>query len=85
LEQKKRLSLPFNIFISLNFSLVQWIEADGMGEGKGKNTKYHKAAVVGDTIGDPFKDTSGNNFSGCFHFFHQRIFFKSFAEPSFVS
>jgi len=37
----------------------KWIEANGLGEGKGKNTKYHKAAVVGDTIGDPFKDTSG--------------------------
>jgi len=37
----------------------KYIEANGLGEGKGKKSDNHKAAVVGDTIGDPFKDTSG--------------------------
>merc|ERR1712025_988118 len=37
----------------------KYIEANRLGVEKGKGSKEHEAAVVGDTIGDPFKDTSG--------------------------
>lgn len=56
------LTCGFVLAVSLNNSGGAWdnakkyIEKGNLG---GKGSPAHKAAVVGDTVGDPFKDTSG--------------------------
>ena len=37
----------------------KYVEKGALGEGHEKGSDTHSATVVGDTVGDPFKDTSG--------------------------
>jgi len=56
------LTTGFTLAIMLNNSGGAWDNAKKYiekGSHGGKGSEAHKAAVVGDTVGDPFKDTSG--------------------------
>ncbi len=56
------LSAGFVLAIMLNNAGGAWDNAKKFierGNHGGKNSEAHKASVVGDTVGDPFKDTSG--------------------------
>ena len=56
------LSCGFALAIFLNNAGGAWDNAKKYvesGEYGGKGTDAHKAAVIGDTVGDPFKDTAG--------------------------
>ncbi|MCP4653787.1 MAG: sodium/proton-translocating pyrophosphatase, partial [bacterium] len=56
------LTAGFTLACMLNNAGGAWDNAKKHIEGGahgGKGSDAHKAAVVGDTVGDPFKDTSG--------------------------
>jgi len=56
------LTCGFVLAVTLNNSGGAWDNAKKYiekGAHGGKGSDAHKAAVVGDTVGDPFKDTSG--------------------------
>lgn len=56
------LSAGFVLAVMLNNAGGAWDNAKKFierGNFGGKNSDAHKASVVGDTVGDPFKDTSG--------------------------
>ena len=56
------LTCGFVLAVTLNNAGGSWDNAKKFiekGAHGGKGSDAHKAAVVGDTVGDPFKDTSG--------------------------
>ena len=58
------LTTGFTLAVMLNNAGGAWDNAKKYiekGNFGGKGSDSHKAAVVGDTVGDPFKDTSGHS------------------------
>ena len=56
------LTAGFTLAVFMNNAGGAWDNAKKFiekGNYGGKGSDSHKAAVVGDTVGDPFKDTSG--------------------------
>ena len=56
------LSAGFTLAVFMSNSGGAWDNAKKMieeGNFGGKGSEHHKATIVGDTVGDPFKDTSG--------------------------
>ena len=56
------LAAGFTLAVFMSNSGGAWDNAKKMieeGNFEGKGSENHKATIVGDTVGDPFKDTSG--------------------------